>query len=198
MELMYQGLFLDSMNTVGFGVCPSCEIMILKVVSDDNGKPVIYDSSILRALKYIALINKLKNPVRLINASFGKFQHSKAISLFLSYLRSEQEVLTIAAAGNENTDKPLYPAALDHVVSVAAINFHGLRAAYSNYGPWVNIFAPGGGRTTNNLASTQENVLSTAPGDQLVYSQGTSVATPVVTGVAGLLLSLNLKYLQMS
>ena len=165
------------------GLCPSCQLMTLKALSQEGGDLVILDSSILRALKYIVLINeRIKNPVRLINLSFGKYKKSQAISLFLYYLRKEHNILTIAAAGNEKTQKPLYPAALKHVLAVAATNSFGKRASYSNYGPWVNIFAPGG--------SHFQGIRSSIPGGGESVSSGTSLAAPLVTGGAGFLLSL--------
>ncbi|MGN0195547.1 MAG: S8 family serine peptidase [Candidatus Cryptobacteroides sp.] len=69
------------------------------------------------------------------------------------------------------------------VFAVGSIGITGYRAYYSCYGDWVDICAPGG---DYQVGST---VLSTLPGDQYGYMQGTSMACPHVTGVAALVLS---------
>ncbi|UTI41004.1 S8 family serine peptidase [Niallia sp. RD1] len=49
----------------------------------------------------------------------------------------------IAAAGNENTMQPSYPAAFSKVLSVAAVSYTGQRAPFSNYGDYIDVAAPG-------------------------------------------------------
>ena len=62
------------------GICPLCKLIILKIVEDNDGIGKVTDSSILKALQYIYLINtKGLGQVRLINSSFGKFEHSKTL-----------------------------------------------------------------------------------------------------------------------
>jgi thermitase len=56
---------------------------------------------------------------------------------------SQQGVLNFAAAGNDNTDKPFYPAAfVDFVVSVAGTDQYDAKASFSNYGDWIELAAP--------------------------------------------------------
>lgn len=180
------------------GLCPMCELMILRVMEDQGGEPNISDFAILQALRYIALVNqKLKkknqNPVRIINASFGKFQRSEAISSMMQYLREAHEVLIVGASGNEATTKGLAPAAGKDVLSVGALNIRGERSSYSNYGYHVDLFAPGGDRYGEDEYGAPEDfgLFAPTPGEsscQPVY--GTSFAAPVVSGAAGFLLSL--------
>lgn len=186
------GIIVGQSDYNMIGLCPLCKLMTLKIIENIDGEALVSDSSILYALKYIALVNqKLKNPIRIINASFGKFEKSKAISLLLYYLRKTYQTLTIAAAGNENTNKAVYPGALKHVFSVAALNYLGQKASYSNYGHWVNILAPGGDSSFEYSSLAEYNILSSAPGNKLILSQGTSVAVPIVAGTAGFFLSIN-------
>jgi gliding motility-associated-like protein len=104
--------------------------------------------------------------------------------------------IAIFAAGNENTSTPTYtyPTYYDEVVTVAAVNNKGRRAYYSNYGDWVDVSAPGGdyfntGYEGGATAVESRTVLSTLPGNDYGWMQGTSMACPHVSGVAALALS---------
>jgi len=181
------GIIAGDINAGVWGICPVCQILNVKVIQDFKGFGRVADSSILNGLKYISLLQRDgKNLVRVINSSFGKFQESRSISLFLSHLKTFRDgMLMIAAAGNEDSQRHVYPAASSDVIAVAAVGHSGKKASYSNYGPWVNISAPGG-EQNEGLNLTIE---SSVPGGGVAYSQGTSMATPMVSGVAGLILA---------
>ena len=91
--------------------------------------------------------------------------------------------VVIFAAGNEGWADG-WPAEYDAVIAVGATGPAFYRAYYSNYGPWVDICAPGG---DVNYASGA--IYSTIPDNKYGWMQGTSMACPHVSGVAALLVS---------
>lgn len=97
----------------------------------------------------------------------------------------------VFAAGNESSAMAGYPGAYNEYISVTAFGADGLPASYTNYGPGCNIAAPGGAYYTNQYGHAMRSgcVLSTLPGNKYGYMQGTSMATPHVSGVAALALS---------
>jgi hypothetical protein len=86
------------------------------------------------------------------------------------------DILIIASAGNDNTSKPFYPAAFPEVLGICSSTRHTrVKAAYSNFGSWVSLCAPGLQYVTRPLQ----------PGD---IASGTSFASPMVAGALGQLL----------
>src|SRR5690554_6264846 len=89
-----------------------------------------------------------------------------------------QGVILVAAAGNDGVSTMSYPAAYNNVISVANTTQNDTKANSSQYGTWIDIAAPG----------TQ--IASTVPGsDPYVYMSGTSMASPLVSGLLGLMKS---------
>ena len=93
--------------------------------------------------------------------------------------------VVIVAAGNDGTNTKHWPGAYDKVICVSALGARGEATVYTNFGSWVDIAAPGG---SSNVTAKQ-GVLSLAPGNGYAYMDGTSMATPHVSGVAALVVS---------
>ena len=176
------------------GVCPICRIMAIRVMSlSENKSPTIMDSSIIGGLKYVSRFLSKDGSglaVRVINASFGKYQRSKTTNILIRSLsETGKGTIVIGAAGNEDSMKMQYPAAYKDAIAVASLQANSAQNATagsswtrlnsSNFGRWVDIAAPG------------SDIISTVPGNQTEPKSGTSMAAPVVAGLAGLLLSNN-------
>ncbi len=112
----------------------------------------------------------------LINASWGTYEYSVALREAVQRA-ADAGVLIVAAAGNEGSGLPLYPAAYDvpTVVSVAAIGPDGSLADFSSFGPTVDLAAPGASILAIDVTD-----------DSYGLVDGTSFATPLVAGVGAL------------
>jgi subtilisin family serine protease len=92
-------------------------------------------------------------------------------------------VLVVHAAGNSNNETQDYLATRADVVDVAATDSSDLKASFSSYGSWVDVSAPG-----VDIASTYHNY-SDATNDYFAIMSGTSMAAPMVSGLAALIKS---------
>ncbi len=168
----------DQTGRAAAGVCPVCQIMILKIVSKVGTESGILDSSIIAAFKYVTLFKRENSgAVRVLNASFGKFVRARAVGLLVRLMREKRGTLLVGAAGNEDTLTQEFPAAFPDAIAVAAVDNDLKKVSFSNFGRWVDISAPGNA------------LVSTVPGAQVDAKSGTSMATPMVAGVAGLMIA---------
>jgi subtilisin family serine protease len=117
-----------------------------------------------------------------ISMSFGAPGYSQTIQTALNYAW-QHNVVVVAAAGNDSAAEPFFPAGGAHVVGISATDNTNQRAAFSNFGPIVSIAAPG-----NLIYSTVPTYAGTTLGF-LNYTRlsGTSMATPHVSALAGLI-----------
>lgn len=164
-------------NGIGVtGVTWSAQIMALKFL-DEFGFGSTFDA--IQAIDYAVLMG-----ADLTNNSWGGGGFSQALADAIAAAGEVGQVF-VAAAGNFglNTDiAPEYPAAygLDNIISVAATDDDDQLAGFSNFGATsVDLGAPG------------VSILSTQPGNNYGFLDGTSMAAPHVTGVAALLLAEN-------
>jgi thermitase len=166
-------------NSVGVaGVSWNCKIMpVRNGFKIDDGFGDIYgmmeNDDSANAIIYAA-----DNGADVISMSWGGMYKSQLIKDALDYAYGKGVVL-VAAAGNDNFELKSYPSGYDNVIAVGATDENDKRAYFSTYGDWIDVAAPG------------VDILSTTPGNQYVEYSGTSMATPLVAGVAGLLISKN-------
>lgn len=120
---------------------------------------------------------------KIINMSLGGSADSRLLSDAINYAWGKGVVL-VASAGNSASNSPSYPAYYPRVISVAATDQNDHLASFSNYGKWVDVAAPG-----VSIYSTLPTVPNTFKQQGYGYGSGTSMASPFVAGLAGLLVS---------
>jgi serine protease len=154
----------------GMGVNPNAKILSIDVF---NGALFASDYAIAEGILYA-----IENGAKVINMSLGSEFPSPIIKDAINQAL-ESGVVVVAAAGNSGVNIKEYPAAFKGVISVGATNDKKQLADFSTFGPSVDVVAPG------------ENIYSTAYTGKSTFIEldGTSMASPVVAGVASLLLS---------
>jgi PKD repeat protein len=132
---------------------------------------------------YDGVLYAIENGADVINMSYGSNHYSNTSQNLFNWA-NQNGIVLIASAGNDGSSSPQYPAAYNHVISVAATNGNDAKASFSNYdngSGWVDLAAPG-----TSIYST----LPTGSGSY-GYKQGTSMSGPIVAGLVGLMLSQN-------
>jgi subtilisin family serine protease len=161
------------------GASPNVRIFVQKVCGPSGCPTTAIVNAIRAAADYPGLVA--------MNLSLGGSIESKAEKDAINYAVNTKGVLVIAAAGNSGSGKVGCPACDPNAISVGATNWRDARAYYSQYGPGLDIVAPGGelyNNTTNEMG-----ILSSYLSAGYAYLQGTSMAAPHVTGTAGVVAS---------
>ncbi|MFC4075689.1 S8 family peptidase [Salinithrix halophila] len=156
-------------NRIGIaGMAPNASIYAVRVL-DNNGSGTL--ANVASGISHAA-----DNGAQVISLSLGASSGGASLENAVNYAWNKGSVV-VAAAGNNGTSWPNYPAYYNNAIAVAATDSNDRRAYYSTYGSWVDVAAPG------------SSIYSTYKDSRYVSLSGTSMATPHVAGLAGLLAS---------
>jgi len=156
-------------NAIGIAaLTPGARVMNLRA---GTAAGFLEEDDVARALLY-----SINNGAKIVNMSFGDVVISRFLKDVIEYAYSEG-IIIIASSGNSGTDVIHYPSGLPHTISVGASDRSDQVAGFSNWGPTIDLVAPG------------VEILTTRAGGGYDLVNGTSFSAPMVTATAGLLLS---------
>lgn len=185
------------------GIAPGVKIQPVRVLGHCGG----FDSDIIAGIEWasggtVPSVPVNTTPAKVINLSLTGYEDSElafqqSCQLYsdaAGHARSRGSVL-VAAAGNDATDVPGIPAACSGFTSVGASSFRGFGSSYSNYGPSVDLVAPGGDTdiegATDVIRSVSNQGATGATGPTTKAMEGTSMAAAEVSAAAALMASIN-------
>jgi subtilisin family serine protease len=159
-------------NGIGVAGVADCRLMAIRAgLSFDQGGTFLQEDDLAAGILYA-----VDNGADILNLSWGSFDRAFVIEDAVRYA-TDRGVIVIAAAGNSGAPPVAYPAALNGVISVTAVETTGQLASFSSFGPLIDLVAPG------------VNIVSTRLNDTYGPRSGSSFAAPQVSGLAALLLS---------
>jgi thermitase len=162
------------------GTCPRCKLMPIKAL-DAEGAGTAFDVA-------LGLVWAVDHGAQVVNMSLGGPQSDPTLERAVRYALN-RNVPVVVAAGNESTSELRYPAAINGVISVGAVDNNRELAGFSNFGSWVTVVAPGvqilSTMPLNSVFMTNNEGYKTG----YDFMDGTSMAAPIVAGLVGLMRS---------
>lgn len=162
--------------SVGFNV----SIIAVKASANNNSNSIY---------GYTGIQWAANNGADVINMSWGGTGFSQTNQNLINSI-ANMGIVLVAAAGNDNVTTPHYPSAYANVISVASTDFDDVKSDFSNYATSVDVSAPGGS-CPGGPAGLLSTTFNSATFGNYDLMEGTSMAAPVVSGLCGLLLSIN-------
>ncbi len=160
----------QGVSSIGFGI----SIMAVKVTTNSASSTAVTNG-------YDGIYYSALSGADVISCSWGGYGFSQTGQNLVTWAWNQGSIV-VAAAGNDNYNMDTggnahYPSNYDDVICVASSTSSDSKSGFSNYGSAVDVTAPG------------SSILSTVPFDDYGYMSGTSMATPLVSGLLGLMIS---------
>lgn len=152
----------------GIGVAGTAPVAGLYAVRVLNTAGYGYTSDIIEGIDWC-----ISRGCQVINMSLGSYSYNQSFQDAINRAYGAG-IVAVAAAGNDGTSSPLYPAAYSHVISVSATDKNDNIPSWSNYGSYIDFAAPG------------VSIYSTYKKRSYATMSGTSMASPHVAGIAAL------------
>jgi thermitase len=149
-------------------IAPNAKILPVRVLNGDGLGTMM---NVAKGLHYA-----VKAGARVVTMSFGSLRLSEAMKDVVDEAKNAQVVM-VAAAGNDGTDKMQFPALRSGVMAVTSVEANNVKSTYSSYGSAIQVVSPGTG-----IRSTYVN------GGYANWS-GTSFSVPFVAAEAALIVS---------
>ncbi|MEO5572095.1 MAG: S8 family peptidase [Bacteroidia bacterium] len=138
--------------------------------------PVKISSGSVLTKPYEGIVYAADHGCQIINCSWGSVGGGQFGQDIIDYATINQNRLVVCAAGNNNNDDPFFPASYKYVLSVTGTNSADVKWTGSSFGTNIDVSAPG------------EAVYSTIFDNYWSFSSGTSFASPIVAGLAGIVM----------
>ena len=151
------------------GIAQNVGLLVIK--ANKSGEGSFQDAAIIEGIYYA-----VESGANIINLSLGSAYGNPLTKAAVAHAIAEN-VIVVAAAGNDGSDELIYPASFPDVISVSAVDSDALVADFSNFGSEIDMAAPGA------------EIITTARDNGYVTVSGTSFASPQVSGILALLIS---------
>ncbi|OZG71606.1 hypothetical protein BTA51_20215 [Hahella sp. CCB-MM4] len=182
------GIVAAESNSIGgIGVAYKSRIMPIRVLGSNGSGS---DADLIQGIRYAAQLSNSSGTLPskkadVINMSLGGPGYSSSLGQAVIDA-IDAGVIVVAAAGNDKTNIPYYPAAYNGVISVSATDLNNQKAHYSNFGSTIDVAAPGGDEFSQIYSTTGDNYNGTVL-NSYGFKIGTSMATPHIAGVMALM-----------
>ena len=168
-------------GTIAEGTPNNVKIIPIKV---STGRTQ-YVTDIVAAINYVVYYEKAD----VINMSFGMYDYNNALYNAIESA-NQKNIISVAAAGNDNSSSKHYPSAFDNTISIGSVDSELKKSSFSNYGTTIDFVAPGT-NIKSTLSSDMKLSEDTDGDDEFEVISGTSMATPHAVNAVSILKSYN-------
>ncbi|MBC7537780.1 MAG: S8 family serine peptidase [Bacteriovorax sp.] len=184
------GVISANRNSIGIAGAADARIKIMPIkVLNSQVSGFVYNGKLITDVIADAMVFAIKNGAEVINLSLGWPKLIDTAKIRQAFQMAEdQNVIVIAASGNNNKDLPTFPCAYENVVCVGAIDNRGELTDFSNHGSKVDLVAPGEYIISTIPRNLESRVLRIS---NYEVKRGSSQAAPYVTAAVATLKLLN-------